>query len=134
MTTGTNDLTITNLYASFGPGRPPLSVVAPNTTFYIVVQVQAGDVAWSDGTHYNLQVLLQDVTKNYTNILNKIIQGNLQDPSWQTQSSLFHFLVVSGAAGTVYQSSAFLTAGFGDSGVSLRVDFPIVVHALGGGQ
>ena len=94
MTTGTNDLTITNLCASLGPGRPPLSVVAPNTPFYVVVQVQAGDGAWGEGIHYNLQVLLQDITNNYTNILNKIVQGNLQDPSWKTQSSLFHFSVV----------------------------------------
>lgn len=128
MTTGMNDLTITNLCASLGPGRPPLSVVAPNTPFYVVVQVQAGDEAWGEGIHYNLQVLLQDITNNYTNILNKIVQGNLQDPSWKTQSSLFHFSVVSGAVGTVYQSSAFLTAGFSDPGVSFRVDFPIVVH------
>lgn len=100
-------------------------------TFHIVVQVQAGDEAWGEGIHYNLQVLLQDITKNYTNILNKIVQGNLQDPNWKTQSSLFHFSVVSGAAGSVYQSSVFLTAGFRDPGVSFRVDFPIVVHSGG---
>ncbi len=129
MTTGMSDLSITNLYASLGPGRPALSVVAPNTTFYVVVQVQAGDEAWSQGIHYNLQVLLQDITNNYTNVLNKIVQGNLQDPSWKTQSSLFHFSVVSGAVGTVYQSSVFLTAGFSDPGLSFRVDFPIVVHS-----
>ncbi len=131
MTTGVNDLTVTSLYASLGAGRPPLSVIAPNTPFHIVVQVQAGDEAWGEGIHYNLQVLLQDITKNYTNILNKIVQGNLQDPNWKTQSSLFHFSVVSGAAGSVYQSSVFLTAGFRDPGVSFRVDFPIVVHSGG---
>lgn len=129
MATGSNDLTVTSLYASLGPGRPPLSAVAANTPFYIVVQVQAGDEAWGQGIHYNLQVLLQDITKNYTNILNKIVQGNLQDPSWKTQSSLFHFSVASGAVGAVYQSSAFLIAGFRDSGVSFRVDFPIVAHS-----
>ncbi len=131
MSTGIYNLAVTNLYASLGVGRPPLSVVAPNTTFYIVVQMQAGDEAWDLGIHYNLQVLLQDITNNYTNILNEIIQGNLRDPCWPMQSSLFHFPVVSGAAGTVYQSSAFLTAGFRDSGVSFRVDFPIVVHSVG---
>lgn len=121
---GSDEAIVTDVFPALTAGGPEESHVPPGS-FFVTVQADAGSDAFGNGEAWRLHMLVKDLVSG-TNVINSILSGSLNSPSWPAHNHTFTF-VATAAPNTFYQATAVLLKGIAEPSVSFLESDPIVV-------